>query len=115
MIRLGLRREPYWLDLGHGVRVKVRPLTTALMKAVQADFAGHPGADDPASGRAEVFLGLLARHAILEWDGVGDEKGEPAPVTHENVEALMRLWPIAEAFERLYLAPALLLEDEKNA
>jgi len=115
MIRLDLRREPYWFDLGHGVRVKVRPLTTALMKAVQADLARHPSDADPAATRAETLLSLLARHAILEWDGVGDEKGEPAPVTPENVEALMRLWPIAEAFERLYLAPALLLEDEKNA
>jgi len=28
---------------------------------------------------------------------------------------LLDLWPIAEAFERLYLGPALLLDDEKNA
>jgi hypothetical protein len=26
----------------------------------------------------------------------------------------MDLWPIAEAFERLYFAPALLLDEEKN-
>lgn len=115
MLKLKLDREPRWIDLGHGVKVKVRPLTTALMKGVQAKFAAHPGADDPPSGRVASFVGLLAREAILEWEGVGDENGEPAPVTPENVEALMELWPLAEAFERLYLAPALLLEDEKNA
>ena len=31
MIRLDLSREPAWLDLGHGVRLKLAPLTTALM------------------------------------------------------------------------------------
>jgi len=35
-------------------------------------------------------------------------------LTPEGIEALLDLWPMAEAFERLYLAPALLLDDEKN-
>jgi hypothetical protein len=37
MIHLVLKREPHWLDLGHGVRVHVRPLTTALMMAARAE------------------------------------------------------------------------------
>jgi hypothetical protein len=37
MIRLDLKREPYWLDLGHGVRLHVRPCTTALMMAARAE------------------------------------------------------------------------------
>ncbi len=36
MIHLDLKREPHWLDLGHGVRVHVRPCTTALMMAARA-------------------------------------------------------------------------------
>ena len=32
-----------------------------------------------------------------------------------GIDALLDLWPIAEAFERLYLGPALLLDAEKNA
>ena len=35
-------------------------------------------------------------------------------VTPEGIDALLDLWPIAEAFERLYLGPALLLDAEKN-
>ena len=31
--------EPRWLDLGHGVRLRVAPLTTALMVAARADLA----------------------------------------------------------------------------
>ena len=57
----------------------------------------------------------LARLAILEWEGVGDAEGKPMPVTPEGVDALIDLWPMADAFERLYLGPALLLDDEKNA
>ena len=56
----------------------------------------------------------LARLAIQEWNGVGDADGEPTQVTPEGIDALIDLWPIAEAFERLYLAPALLLDEEKN-
>ena len=37
MLRLNLAREPYWLDLGRGVRVQVEPLTTALMVAARSD------------------------------------------------------------------------------
>lgn len=37
MIRLDLSREPRWLDLGHGVRLRVGPLTTALMAAARSD------------------------------------------------------------------------------
>lgn len=37
MFDLDLKREPHWLDLGHGVRVHVRPCTTALMMAARAE------------------------------------------------------------------------------
>ena len=46
--------------------------------------------------------------------GVGDAVGEPVPLTPEGIDALFDLWPMAEAFERLYLGPALLLDDENN-
>ena len=48
-------------------------------------------------------------------DGVGDAEGNAVPVTPEGIDALMDLWPIASAFENAYLAPALLLDAEKNA
>lgn len=51
---------------------------------------------------------------IQEWQGVGDAEGQPVSLTPEGIEALLDLWPMAEAFERLYLGPALLLDDEKN-
>ena len=37
MLRLDLTSEPCWLDLGHDVRLRVAPLTTALMVAARSD------------------------------------------------------------------------------
>ncbi len=118
MIRLDLKREPRWLDLGHGVRIKVRPCTTALMMAARVaalrEAGDNPDAIEAAGSRTAALVKRLARLGVVEWEGVGDAKGKPAPVTPQGVEALMDLWPLAEAFERLYLAPALLLDSEKN-
>jgi hypothetical protein len=46
MIRLDLKREPHWLDLGHGVRLHVRSCTTALMMAARAEVCTAPGFSD---------------------------------------------------------------------
>ena len=117
MIRLDLKREPYWLDLGHGVRLHVRPCSTALVMAARAAVARGVNAqpDEQAAGTlTATFVKTLARLAVHAWEGVGDAHGEPVAITPEGVEALMDLWPIADAFERQYLGPALLLEEEKN-
>ena len=119
MIRLDLKREPHWLDLGHGVRVHVRPCTTALMMAARAEAqrSALPSTNETqaAGERTAALVKALGRLGIQEWQGVGDGNGEPVPLTPEGIDALLDLWPMAEAFERLYLGPALLLDDEKNA
>lgn len=111
MIHLVLKREPHWLDLGHGVRVHVRPCTTALMMAARHAIAEG---GDPAA-RSARLVAALAGLAVMDWEGVGDELGDPMPISTEGIAALFDLWPMAEAFERLYLGPALLLDAEKNA
>ena len=119
MIRLDLKREPHWLDLGHGVRLHVRPCTTALMMAaraeVQRSVMPSQNQAQAVGERTAALVKALGRLGIQGWEGVGDADGEPAPVTPEGVDALLDLWPMAEAFERLYLGPALLLDEEKNA
>jgi hypothetical protein len=118
-IRLDLKREPHWLDLGHGVRLHVRPCTTALMMAARAEVQRFPVPamnDAQAAGeRTAALVKALGRLGIQDWQGVDDADGEAAPLTQEGVDALLDLWPMAEAFERLYLGPVLLLDDEKNA
>ena len=44
MLTLDLPVVPYWLDLPRGVRVEIRPVTTAVMAAAQAGSAHRLGA-----------------------------------------------------------------------
>jgi len=44
MLTLDLPVEPYWLDLPRGVRVEIRPVTTAVMATAQAGSARRLGA-----------------------------------------------------------------------
>jgi hypothetical protein len=116
MLRLNLAREPYWLDLGHGVRLHVEPLTTALMMAARADPAIE--ALPETAGQDQLALAMaraVARRAVLDWEGVGDAEGNPLPVSPEGVTALLEVWPIFEAFQLGYVAKGLVLEQEKNA
>ena len=115
MIRLELSPEPQWLDLGHGVRLKLLPLTTALMVATRADPAVQDL--DPVSSndaRAAIFAGALARRAVVDWEGVGDVNANPLPVSNEGIDALLSLWPIFEAFNLNYVSRGMLLDAEKN-
>lgn len=116
MIRLNLKREPHWLDLVPGVRVKVRPCTSALIFAARRAAESHDGEGPEASGkRMAAFLYQIAALAIVEWEGVGDAEGNPAPVTPEGITALMDHHLVADAFNALYVAPSLVLADAGNA
>ena len=115
MLRLDLTSEPRWLDVGHGVRLRAAPLTTALMVAARSDPAVEalPGAASDEE-RALVFAKAIARRAVSEWEGVGDADGNAAPVTPAGIDALLEVWPIFEAFQARYVSAGLLLEQEKN-
>ncbi len=115
MLKHKLKREPYWLDLVQGVRIKVKPATTALVMAARHAAALIDGKDHTAAGeRTATLITELAKAAILAWEGVGDDKGKAAAVTPDGIAALMELWPVADAFEREYLAALYLLDAEKN-
>ncbi|MDT8853909.1 hypothetical protein RNZ50_02450 [Paracoccaceae bacterium Fryx2] len=116
MIRIQLSPEPQWQDLGHGVRLQLMPLTTALMVATRSDPAVQAlEADASNDSRAAVFAAALARRAVVDWDGVGDENGTAIAVSPEGIDALLSLWPIFEAFNLHYVSPGMLLDAEKNA
>jgi hypothetical protein len=115
MLRLNLAREPYWLDLCLGVRVRVEPLTTALMVAARSDpdVRGLPeGTSDDEI--AVIFGKALAERAILDWEGVGDAEDTPMPISPQGITALLDIWPIFERFQMGYVAKGLELEAEKN-
>ena len=120
MIRLGLKQEPEWLELFPGVRIKVRPFTTALFFAAQTAMVKAPASEEVEPDLVDAIRGLafikaLARLAVLEWEGVGDAKGQPADVQPEAVEALMDIWQAAASFERLSARPISEITAEKNA
>lgn len=56
----------------------------------------------------------VARRAVLDWEGVGDDAGNIIPVSPEGIDALLEIWPIFEAFQTQYVARGLLLDQEKN-
>ena len=115
MLTLDLSNEPRWHDLAPGVRVKLRPLTTALMVATRSDqdVEAVPDATSDEE-RALIFAKALARRALLDWEGVGDADGNAIAPSPEAIDALLEIWPIFEAFQLAYVSKGLLLEQEKN-
>ena len=93
MLRLKINKEPYWLELGYGVKVKVKPCTSAvfyeakaymnsklaeLAKVYQANKAAGITNDTATDienpvkreAMADKFLLIgLGIAGILEWDG----------------------------------------------
>jgi len=115
MIRLDLSNEPAWLDLGHGVRLHLHPLTTAMMVASRNDPAVAALSEDATDEEsALVFAKALARNATIDWDGVGDSDGNVIQITPEGISALLDVWPLFEAFQTKYVAKGLVLDQEKN-
>jgi len=115
MIRLDLNAGPDWLDLGHGVRLKLLPLTTALMAAARADEVVESLPEDtPDETRAIAFAKAIARRAVIDWTGIGDAEGEPLEPTPAAIDALLDVYPLFEAFQLGYVARGVVLDQEKN-
>ncbi len=116
MLTLDLSNAPQWCDLIPGVRLRLRPLTTALMVSARGDPAIADLPEGAATEEAALAMAkALARRAILEWEGIGDSEGNPIEPSPEAIEALLDIWPAFEAFQTHYVAKALLLDAEKNA
>jgi hypothetical protein len=115
MIRLNLTATPQWLTLAPGLRLLVGPLTTALMVSARADMAIETLPEIATTEELALAMAkAVARRAILEWEGVGDEKGSVVAVTPEGIDALLEIWPVFEAFQTQYVAKGLILDAEKN-
>jgi hypothetical protein len=114
MIRLRLSSAPQWLDLGHGVRALALPLTSAVLLSLRGDLALEDADLLSPAEQALRFAKAVASRVITEWEGVGDENGNPLAVSPEAAAALMDVFPLYRAFEALYIGPWLKLESEKN-
>ena len=115
MMILDLSNETRWHELAPGVRVQLRPLTTALMVATRSDPDVEAVPDETSDEeRALIFAKALARRAVLDWEGVGDADGNAIAPSPDAIDALLDIWPIFEAFQLVYVSKGLLLEQEKN-
>ncbi|WP_322895712.1 MULTISPECIES: hypothetical protein [unclassified Yoonia] len=134
MLRLNLTKKATWIDLGHGVRLQVEPLTTAVMAAARRDPAvvavskqSSVSSDPPNTQHALTNADLaarddagiimakaVARRVVTAWEGVGDADGNPVAVTDAGLDALLDIWVIFDAFQTRYLAGGFLLDAEKN-
>ncbi|MGX0879436.1 hypothetical protein ACSSV4_004145 [Roseovarius sp. MBR-154] len=115
MIRLNLTATPEWLPLAPGLRLLVAPLTTALMVSARADLAVEALPQDASQEDLALAMAkAVARRAVLDWEGVGDDTGNILPVSPEGIDALLEIWPVFEAFQTQYVARGLILDAEKN-
>ena len=115
MIRLNLTATPEWLDLAPDLRLLVAPLTTALMVSARADPTIEAMPDTATTEELALAMAkAVARRAVLDWEGVGDDAGNAVPVTPEGIDALLEIWPVFEAFQTQYVARGLILDAEKN-
>jgi hypothetical protein len=137
MIDLSQHTEPYELELPYGLRVTVRPLTTAGMAAAQAgarraveaierqarerseaglalDALPDLSAEGERDGfyQAQLIRELAVRH-ITSWTGV-ELEGGPAPPTPANIAAVMELYPVGERFFQEFTLRQVLLNAAKN-
>lgn len=129
--------QPRWLELPHGVRIEVEPLTTArataarnealrrsavLRSEAEAAAAAGQAVDSLAftaanasalSGIAVEFeIEALARFGIRRWEGVAGDDGQPLPVTPAACEALAQHEVLGPAFYSAYREPLLDLAAE---
>ena len=140
MLKLKIQNEPYWLEIGYGVKVKVKPCTSAVFyeakaymndkisqaikrykeaKEVGADTSDFLDINNPKTREAfadeHLTIGM-AIAGIIEWTGVLEaENDEQAPVCEQKIEELFsNFWLIAENFRNQYCGVREILEAEKN-
>lgn len=125
MLKLTLPTEPYWVEMPLGVRLRIKPVTTAIVSAAQhraarlgreaAEAAGGELDPDMSRGLAFVLMAkALARFAVEEWEGVAGADDAPLPLTGDAVESLMDIESMASAFWDAALKPIQAVSAEGN-
>ena len=129
MLTLNLKSDPYWIDLPRGVQVQVLPARSSLVEDVREEvfsareapvqdaLAAEEDAEAVAAALTVPTLDwakAMARHAIVAWEGVGDEGGTLIEPTPEYIDALMEDDRIFRAWRDIYVLPALGVVEEGN-
>jgi hypothetical protein len=115
-----------WIELPHGVRLLVTPITTVMVAAAQSaarrrvlELLGKDDVPEQENLRRGVALMLtiqaLGRECIRAWQNVVDEDGKAVPLTPEAIEVLLSHEEMAFAFFEAVMTPLRLVEAEGNA
>ncbi len=109
--------EPFWLNILPGVRIQFRPVTVAAMLIARgaASEALRAGGERATIEAGAAFTRALTHAGIVAWEGIGDASGKPIDPGRSSIEQLLELWSAFDAIDRLYVGPALMRLDEKNA
>ncbi len=127
MFKLSTSRELRWIVLPYGVKVEVKPLTTAVNQAalaearkrvavlaVEADEAAKTGQPLDALGPnganaawldgmwTQFYAEALGRYGINRWDGIRGDDGEILPVSNEAIAAFAAHPDLGVAFQSAY-------------
>jgi len=139
MISLQEPSSPYTLDLAYGIHVTVKPLTTSSMLIAQAkarqkaekyqrqadermnyglgDTSNPDDKDEDESENNALYqlylLPELACSHIIDWQGVS-LNDKSAPLTPENIKAVMELYPVGEKFLGEFTLKQMLLNSAKK-
>jgi hypothetical protein len=110
MLKLNLSRVPFWLDLAHGVRVEVEPVSSTLMLGAREGLG-----EDTGLAASVSYSKAVGRRAIRAWEGVMDEKGKALPVSDEAVDALFeQSIDCLSAFNKQYVYKGNAVLEEGN-
>ncbi|KQQ23732.1 hypothetical protein ASF53_05255 [Methylobacterium sp. Leaf123] len=104
-----------WIEMLPGVRMEVRTVSALDMlharEAARGIYLANAEleAPDPAVSvtAGEAMVRGCARRVVVAWEGIGDEAGEPLPVSPEAIDAAMAHPALYDRFETLVFAPAL--------
>jgi hypothetical protein len=121
-----LKQKERWVELPHGVRLRVAPITTVVVAAAQAsarkrafELLGKEEIPEQENLRRGVALMLtiqaLGRECIRAWENVVDEDGAAVPITPEAIEILLSHEEMAFAFFDAVMTPLRVVEAEGNA
>jgi hypothetical protein len=121
-----LAQKERWVELPHGVRLLVAPITTIMVAAAQAaarrralELLGKEELPEQENLRRGVALMLtiqaLGRECIRAWENVVDEDGAAVPITPEAIEVLLSHEEMAFALFDAVMTPLRAVEAEGNA
>jgi hypothetical protein len=106
MLRFTRSNDPVWFDFetrGAKIRLAIRPADAEFIQGIREKHKRTEYVKDPDTRRMvkvdtyreDKILDELTDHLIADFEGIGDENGNPLPVTLENKKRIMNIPPIA--------------------